>query len=94
MDAQNGDVTRPPVTWDELKALAQRAGPRTRSTPRRFGLSSYQCAKKVYPSRTSAASAARLMRRAGERLHPYVCEQCGQWHVGHAMSKRKRSRRG
>jgi hypothetical protein len=42
------------------------------------------CTSKIwYESRGEARNAARHGRRSNGRLHPYHCQICHQWHLGH-----------
>lgn len=40
--------------------------------------------KALYVSRAEAKAAARHGRRMGSGLHPYRCQWCAGWHLGHA----------
>lgn len=39
--------------------------------------------KWTYPTRAQAKKHARLVRKTNGGLRPYVCAECGLWHVGH-----------
>lgn len=41
----------------------------------------------------AAAHARAQGRKSGDRLHHYKCKRCPFWHVGHPMTRVKRTRR-
>lgn len=46
--------------------------------------------KVIFVSPEEARIAARqIRRRKGDRVHPYRCDACRRWHVGHADGDKK-----
>lgn len=46
--------------------------------------SSRQCeGKTAYSSRKKALVGVRFLREHGEKVHPYPCLSCKNWHLGH-----------
>jgi hypothetical protein len=39
--------------------------------------------KAAFGSRREARSLVRHVRRSDGQLHPYRCQNCGSWHLGH-----------
>lgn len=47
-----------------------------------------ETSKTIFKTPSAARSMCRtIRRRSGERLHPYRCEHCRKWHVGHGRSR-------
>ena len=62
-----------------------------------FGVDPETCARKRrYPTKRGAKAAivSVLTNNGGRQMHPYRCEHCGNWHIGHRPAWSRSTTRG
>ena len=46
--------------------------------------------KKAFKTLQEAVAFIETHHKANPKYHPYVCEECGSWHIGHSKPKKKK----